>query len=125
VIPIPPRTPKNSGHFAIVGIEGFDNIIQNGVDHMLVKSAFVPIRPKVQLERFRFNDLLVRHIFHFDRGKIGLAGGRTDAGEFIGFEFDQIITIRVVIGKGFQLFAGVGTCGLKEISFLDLRVWWA
>ena len=82
-----------------------DEIVENPIDHRLMKHAFIAIGPKVKFQSFEFDAMLIRHVVDFDRGKIGLAGLRANAGKFRALHVDFIVALRPRIGKRFDLFA--------------------
>ena len=51
---------------------GCDEIVENFIDHRLVKRAFVAIGPEIELERLELNADCVRHVGDPDGGEVGL-----------------------------------------------------
>jgi copper oxidase (laccase) domain-containing protein len=80
---------------------GCDEIVENFIDHRLMKRAFVAIGPEIELERFELDAEFIRHVVDSNRGEVGLAGFRADAGELWTLHINFIIALRARIGKGF------------------------
>src|SRR5678816_3714651 len=66
-------------------------IVEDAIGHVLVKGAFVPVRPHVQLDRLELDQVLVGDIGDPNRREVGLAGHRTDAGELRDLEADLVV----------------------------------
>ena len=82
-----------------------DEVVENPIDHRLMKRAFIAIGPKIKFQSFEFDAALIRHVGDFDGGEIGLAGFRADAGKFRTLHVDFIVALRPRIGKSVDLFA--------------------
>jgi hypothetical protein len=84
------------------GGEGINQVVKQQVGEMLVKDSLVPIGPKIELERFRFYDLLVGDITNEYLSEVRLTCFGTKTGEFIGPQFYYIRAFRISVGKGFE-----------------------
>lgn len=73
---------------------------------MFVKDTLVAEAPEVEFEGFGLDDFLVGDVTDGDFGKIRLAGGGAEAGEFVGAQCDDVISPFVSVGKCFQLLGG-------------------
>ena len=89
-------------------VEHLHQVFQDVVDHVLVKGAFVAVRPQVQLEGFELDHFFIRHVIDVDGGEIRLAGFGAQAGKFIGFQGNQIKAVGCAVGEGFQVFGWLG-----------------
>ena len=83
---------------------GFHQIIKDEIGDLLVKMAFVSIRPKIKLQAFEFHAKLVRNVTDPQRGKIWLARFGADAGELRAVKGNLIIPIGIRIWEGLQFF---------------------
>jgi hypothetical protein len=71
------------------------------------EAAFVAERPDVQLEALEFDAGLFRDVVENQRGEVGLAGFRAQAGEFGNFHVDHGNRgARRRIGEGFEGLGG-------------------
>ena len=62
---------------------------------------------QIEFERFAFHHFHIGDVADNDSGEIGLAGNRTQAGEFGADEFDEIIVIGMLVVEGFEHFGRV------------------
>ena len=88
-------------------LAGADQIIENPVGDVLMEGTFIAKRPDVQFKGLQFDTQLLRYVLKEQRGEVGLAGLRAQAGKFRRANADGVIPVRVRIGKGFQIFAGL------------------
>ena len=73
-------------------------IIKDGVCDRLVEGTFVTVRPDVHLEAFEFDEKLIRHIGNANRREIRLTRDGADAGQFVGFAEDLVVTALFRVG---------------------------
>lgn len=85
-------------------VDGGDDIGTNFIGDGFVEGPFVAIGPEIEFPRFQFDTEFMRDVADQDRGEIRLARLRTEAREFRAFAFDEIIPLRLRIGKRFELF---------------------
>ena len=95
-------------------LERLDQIVKNAVGHGFVEAAFVAERPHVELETLEFDAGFLGNVVQNQRGEVGLAGFRTQAGEFRDFHVDVKIAMRCRIGESFEGFAGL--CGHDDVQ---------
>lgn len=79
-------------------------VIEDLIDHRLVKRPLITVGPEIKFERFEFYAELCGHVADTDRGEVGLARARANAGKLRTFHVDLIVSSGTRIGKGFQLF---------------------
>ena len=84
-----------------------DQIVEDFISDVLVKGAFVAKRPDIQFKGLQLDAKLVRYVLKEQRGKIGLTGLWAQAGKFRRANVDGVIPVRVWIGKGFEILAGL------------------
>ena len=99
----PAAHEKIADHLGIMGAHGGHDIIQNFVGAFLVKSSFISVRPKIELQRFQLDAFFIRNVFDVQGGKIRLAGFGADAGEFRTAEFDEIFPVRLWIWEDIKV----------------------
>lgn len=80
-------------------------VVEDTINHVLVKGPFPTKRPEVELEGFQLNTDLIRHIANTNGGEVRLAGARADAGKLWTLHADLIIPSGPRVGKGLQFFA--------------------
>src|SRR5262245_6841296 len=95
-------------------------VVEDAVRHVFMKGAFVAIGPDVELDALELHEPLVRYVAHADGREVGLAGHRTEAGEFRDLEGDLVVAVRVRIGDDLELPAGAAR---HAISLLLCRPW--
>ena len=92
------------------GGQGVDQVVEQQVCEMFVEDPFVPVAPEVELEGFRFDDLLIGDVADEDLGEVRLSGFGAKTGEFIGAQFDDVSAFGISVGEGFELsFRSGGT----------------
>jgi len=77
------------------------HVVQNLIDHVLLKDPKIAIGLKVLLQRFQFEAQTIRHISNKDRAEIGEAGFGADRGE-LGVVDEDLVSGKLV-GPGFNL----------------------
>jgi hypothetical protein len=97
----PAARRKLRGHECLARSTCFHKIVQNAVRYRFVKRALIPIRSKIELERFAFDAQTVRHVIDVDPGKIGLARYWANRSKIVCFKMNPIITAGR-IWKGFE-----------------------
>src|SRR3989304_8351260 len=90
------------------GIERRHQIVEDRIGDVLMEDAFVAIRPQIELERFRLENLRSGDVLYRDRGEVRLTRGRADAGELVALQADQVVPLRIVVGGGLEFLGGVG-----------------
>ena len=88
-------------------LAGLYQVIEDTVAHVLVECAFIAKRPDIQLPRLEFYARQVRDVLKLQGGEIRLAGFRTQTGKFRRADADGVIPVRVWIGKGLEVLAGL------------------
>jgi hypothetical protein len=70
----------------------FCEIVENAIRDRFIKSALIPIRSEIKLERLAFDTETVGHIIDINPGEIRLAGDRAHGSEIVSFEMNVIIS---------------------------------
>ena len=111
------------------GGQGIDQVVEQQVGEMFVEDPLVPVGPEVELEGFRFDDLLIGDVADEDFGEVRLSGFGAKTGEFIGAQFDDVSTFGISVGEGFELsfrsggtFSKLGQFVVFGIVFCHRRV---
>ncbi|OGI50286.1 MAG: hypothetical protein A3A87_02015 [Candidatus Muproteobacteria bacterium RIFCSPLOWO2_01_FULL_60_18] len=87
-------------------------IVQNPVGHVLVEMPLVAVGPDIKFQGLQLHAQPVRDVFQGQAGEVRLAGPGTQTGELRTFDLDDIIPVRMRIGEGIQILAGLGRHGL-------------
>ncbi len=85
------------------GSQCIDQVVEQQVCEVFVEDPLVPVAPEVELEGFRFDDLLIGDVTDEDFGEVRLSGFGTKAGEFMGAQLDDVSAFGITVGEGFQL----------------------
>src|SRR5438094_4352373 len=96
-----PDVPQR-GYAEPFWLEAFDQIVENPVRNIFVKSAFVPEAPQVQLQALQLEDPGPRHIGDREHGEVGLASHRADARELGAHALNLIVPVRMRIGDRYE-----------------------
>ena len=93
---------KFSPYFDIFRLHKLNKVIHNDVNAVLVEISVIAEAEQVELQGFALDHLYIGHIGNIDRRKIRLSGDGAKAGEFRAVELDKIVTVRVLVVKGFE-----------------------
>jgi hypothetical protein len=88
---------------------GLDQVVDDGVGHLLVERAFVAKAPEVLLQALGLDAEAVGHDLDPEVREVGLAGQRAQAGELGHVEADHVVARRLRVREGLQLLAGART----------------
>src|SRR3990172_8090325 len=102
------------------GIERRHQVVEDLVGDVLVEDAFVAIRPQIELERFRLENLRSGDVLYRNRGEVRLTCGRADAGELVALQADQVLSLRIVVGEGLE-FLGRLTAAAQQSQAFEVR----
>src|SRR5262249_31662829 len=80
-----------------------NEIIQDLVRDPLVKRAVISILLQIELQRLQLDAVGIRNVGDGQRSEIGLAGQRTERGEFRADRLDRIVALRKRVRKCLQL----------------------
>lgn len=108
---------EDAEDFEVARRQGFDQIIEDDVDHVLVEVAAVAEAAEVELEGFRLDHLGIGHVADQDRRPVGLAGDRAEAGELHALQQCPVVALRVLVGEDLQQLGVVAVrvgCGAAE-----------
>ena len=75
-------------HAHVPGISCRDQVAENLVGDRLMETAFVPVGPVIEFQRFQFDAFLVRDVVEVYRGKIRLTGFWAQTSELGGVDLD-------------------------------------
>jgi len=93
------------------GIAGFDHIVENLVDDVLLKDTEVAVGEEIFLQRLQLEAGLTGHVADGDAAKVGQAGLGADAGE-LGIIDENLVGLELVLpcldGGEFNVEAGGG-----------------
>src|SRR3990172_11489189 len=98
-------------------VERRHQIVEDRVGDVLVEDAFVAIRPQIELERFRLEDLRSGDVLYRDGGEVRLTRGRADAGELVALQADQVVPLRIVVGEGLEFLGGLAAAAQESQAF--------
>ena len=91
---------EGASDFAPDRVDGRNKVVEDLVGQVLVEHALLAEAPIVKLEGLRLHDARTRHVADRDLGEVGLAGGRTQAGELIGRKLDGVVPALLTIFAG-------------------------
>jgi len=80
------------------GAAGFDDILEDAIDDVLIEDAQVPVGQEVFFQGFQFQDARLRLVINGQGPEIRQAGLRTDRGELRDLDLDLVTG--ELVGKG-------------------------
>lgn len=109
-------------YFDIAWMEKLDEVIHDDIHAVLMEIAVIAEAEKIELQGLAFHHVLIRNIGNINGRKVRLPRLRAEAGEFRTVEFDEIVTIRVLIRDAFQKLriVVIGVLGIPASQLLQL-----
>ena len=89
-------------HCHLPGLAGGHQIVEDGVDGVLVKNAPVAKAEEVIFQAFEFDHVLIRHVMDHDCGEVWLTGFGANSRKFRAGVFDFVIAVGELVGECFE-----------------------
>ena len=109
-------------YFDIAWMEKLDEVTHDDIHAVLMEITVIAEAEKIELQGLAFHHVLIRNIGNINGRKVRLPRLRAEAGEFRTVEFDEIVTIRVLIRDAFQKLriVVIGVLGILASQLLQL-----
>ena len=91
-----------AGYGHVARLAGGHQIVEDGVDGVLVKNAPVAKAEEVIFQAFEFDHVLIRHVMDHDCGEVWLACFGANSRKFRAGVFDFVIAVGELVGECFE-----------------------
>ena len=89
--------------FYISWLQQVNQVIHDDIYAVFMEFTVIAETEEVEFQGFAFYHEISGNVGDVDGGKIGLPCLRAQAGEFGAVEFDEIVTVLVLVGNSFQI----------------------
>jgi hypothetical protein len=111
-----------AGYGHVAGLAGGHQIIEDGVDGVLVKNPSIAKAEEIIFQAFEFDHMLIRHVMDHDCGEVWLAGFGANSRKFRARVFDFVIAVGELVGECFEFeHRGEPSLDQEEMGGCDLR----